>query len=206
MIAALLDGGDLGSGYMPGLRYTRQQLADVGAGLTALRSGLEQVEAQSAMLAAIPGAFSDLRAALIVLRDGGIVGGQPFPGLGTTSAGLNDLADGLAQAEAGLAGSAGELGMLEDVPTLIGDLRSALAALGHGGELQGQYVPGISTTAGALRETAAGLGEGVDGIREGEAITEAMSAAADAYTSFLGLPENAEGHLSFLFKLDGVSK
>jgi hypothetical protein len=33
-----------------------------------------------------------------------------------------------------------------------------------------------------------------------------MSAAADAYTSCLGLPDGAEGHLSFLFKLDGVKR
>ena len=146
-----------------------------------------------------------MRDALIVLRDGGVVSGQPFPGLEATRDGLHDLADGLAQAEAGVAGSTGDIAMLEDVPALIEDLRSTLVALGHGGEVQGMEIPGIDTTAAALNEMAAGLDSGLSEIREGEALTQAMKDAADAYTSFLGLPEGAEGHLGFLFKLDGVS-
>ncbi len=50
-----------------------------------------------------------------------------------------------------------------------------------------------------------GIGDGVTEAREGEALTEAMKRAADDYTSFLGLPEGATGHLSFLFKIEGVS-
>ena len=50
-------------------------------------------------------------------------------------------------------------------------------------------------------------GSGVDEMRKGEELMQAMkAAAADSYTSFLGLPDGAHGRVSFLFKLDGVSK
>lgn len=206
LLSALLDGGNLGAGFMPGLRYTREQLAGIATGLAGLKGGLEQLEAQSAGLFAIPGAFAQLKNALIVLRDGGAAGPQQLPGLATTSSGLDGLASGLGQAEAGLAGSAGQLSQLSGISALMKDLRSALEALGRGGTVQGRTLPGITTTIDALGTTADGLGSGVDDIREGEALMEAMKASAEAYTTFLGLPEGAEGHLSFLFKLDGVAK
>ena len=69
---------------------------------------------------------------------------------------------------------------------------------------QGQQLSGINTTIGGLGDMGDGIGDGVTEARRGEVLTEAMKRAADAYTSFLGLPEGAEGHLSFLFKVEGV--
>lgn len=208
LLGVLLDGGDPdGPGpqpAMPGLKYTRDTLAEVSDGIGALADGLAAIEAQSGALAGVPAAFGQLKAALIVLRDGGSVGGQTVPGLGTTRDGLTGVADGLGQAGAGLAGSAEDLAMLAEIPTMMSELSATLGALGRGGQVRGQHLPGISTTVGALSQIGSGLGGGVDDIRKGEALTKAMSAAADAYTSFLGLPEGATGHLSFLFKLDGV--
>lgn len=210
LLGVLIDGGDPdGPGpqpAMPGLKYTRDQLAEVANGMDALADGLAALEAQSGALAGVPAAFGQLKAALIVLRDGGSVGGQTVPGLGTTRDGLTGVADGLGQAGAGLAGSAEDLAMLAEIPAMMEELSVTLSALGRGGQVRGQHLPGISTTAGALTQIGSGLGGGVDDIRKGEALTEAMSAAADAYTSFLGLPDGAEGHLSFLFKLDGVKR
>lgn len=210
MLGALLDGGDLGAGYLPGLRYLRTQLVSIGDGLTGLRQGLEQLEANSAPLADVPAAFTQIKAALVVLRDGGDPDGPGpapiMPGLGTTADGLGDLAAGLGQASGGLAAASGDLGMLSDMPGMLDDLTSTLDALAHGGTVQGQVLPGIDTTVDALGETVSGLGDGVTDARQGEALMEAMSASADAYTSFLGLPAGATGNLTFLFKLDGVSK
>lgn len=204
MLSALLDGGDLGGGYMPGLRYTRDQLAAIADGMTQLADGLAQIEAQSAALTAIPAAFTQLRDALIVLRDGGTLGSEYLPGLDVTAQGLHGLADGLGAAAAGLAASSGDLAMLEDVPTLMGDLSAALDALSIGGELQGHYVPGISTTADGLTQMSDGLGEGLDEIRAGEALTDAMKRAAEEYDTFLGKPEGATGRLNFLIRLEGI--
>jgi putative membrane protein len=207
MIAALLDGGDLGAGYMPGLRYTRAQLAEVADGLAQLAGGLEALEdSLKTQLPAIPAAFTSIRDALLVLRDGGTLGERPFPGLGTVADGLTGLADGLAAAEDGLAGSAGDLEALAQMPAGIAQLTGTLRALAGGGSIGGRHVPGLSTTVDSLGQMSGGLGEGVEEIRKGEALQEAMSAAADAYTSFLGLPEGATGRLTFLFKLDGVKK
>jgi hypothetical protein len=190
--------------------YTRDSLAGVRDGLTALRLGLEQLEAESGMLGTIPTAFEQLKGALVVLRDGGDPDGSgpapSMPGLVTTAEGLAGIASGLAEAEAGLGGSAGDLALLADLPQMMDDLGSTLDALAYGGVLQGQYLPGLSTARDGLAAMSAGLVDGVDEARKGEALVDAMAAAADAYTSFLGLPEGASGHLSFLFKLDGVSK
>lgn len=194
----------------PGLPYLRTQLAEIGAGVTGLRTGLETMEAQAAGLGAIPGAFMQLKGALIVLRDGGDpdAGGPAplMPGLGATRDGLAGLASGLTQASDGFSSSSGSLALLAKMPTMMAELQATLDALANGGTLQGQMLPGIDTTVDALDQTAAGLGEGVDAAREGEALQQAMSDAADAYTSFLGLPEGATGHLSFLYKVAGVSE
>jgi putative membrane protein len=208
LLDVLLDGGDPdGSGpapAMPGLRTTRSSLHGIADGVAALADGLEQIESQSAALGAVPDAFLQLRQALVVLRDGGTVSGQALPGLGATRDGLTGVANGLSRAEAGLAGSAAELARLAELPVMMAELADTLDALARGGAVRGQHLPGLTTTSGALQQITSNLGWGVDDMREGEALTEAMSAAADAYTSFLGLPEGADGHLSFLYKLDGV--
>lgn len=210
LITVLLDGGDPdGPGpapAVPGLRETRDQLVGIGSGLTALEDGLSELETRSAALSAVPQAFEQLKSALVVLRDGGIVQGQQFPGLSTTTSGLKSIADGLSQASSGMSESATTLDTLGSLPAMMGDLRSALETLAQGGSLEGQELPGITTTVEALGEMAGGLGAGVDEMSEGEALVGAMKAAAANYTTFLGLPEGAVGHLSFLFKLDGVSK
>ena len=212
LLDVLIDGGDPdGPGpqpYMPGLNATRDSLAAIQGGLTAMRLGLEEFGAQAEELGGVPTAFAQLRSALIVLRDGGDpdgAGSAPsMPGLGTTRDGLVGIASGLAEAGSGLAGSAGELALLAEMPQMMGELRSTLDALAHGGSIQGQHLPGLTTASSGLGEMGTGLASGVDQMREGEALMSAMKASADAYTSFLGLPEGATGQLSFLFKLEGV--
>lgn len=213
LLGVLLDGGDpdgVGSQpFMPGLRSTRDSLAQIREGLTALRSGLEQLDAGTAGLTEVPGALGQLQTALVVLRDGGDPDGAglapEMPGLSATRDGLAGIADGLAQVAGGLQGQSADLAMLAEVPTMMGELKAALDALAGGGALQGQELPGIDTTIEGLGGMGDGLGEGVAEARKGEALTNAMKRAADAYTSFFGLPEGATGHLSFLFKIEGVS-
>ena len=204
-IAALLDGGGLGSGHIPGLRETRTRLDGVASGLADLESGLAQLEAQSASLSAVPQAFEELKAALVVLRDGGVVQGQPFPGLNTTARGLKGIADGLAQTSSGLSGSSATFDEFSSLPAMMDTLTSTLNAVARGGTTDGVKLPGITTTVDGLGKAAGGLKAGVDEMRKGEALLNAMKAAADRYKTFLGLLDGAQGHVSFLFKLDGVS-
>lgn len=206
ILSALLDGGDLGAGYVPGLRDTRDQLADVAAGLGALHGGLQALETQAAALGAIPGAMGDLRDALVLLRDGGMVGGEYLPGLGQTVSGAQGIADGLAQVNAGLGDASADLAQLEDVPALVAELDATLAALASGGSLEDTYLPGIDLTVKSLAEMASGLEGGLGDIRAGEALTAAMERAADGYDTFLGTPEGARGTLTFLLRLDGIGE
>lgn len=183
MLGMLIDGGDPdGAGpapYMPGLKATRASLVAIGDSLGTLRDGGDP--------------------------DG--AGPAPYmPGFVATKDGVADLASGLAQATAGLADSSADLSQLSSLPSMMGDLKSVLVTLAEGGRLQGRNLPGIDTTVDALSEVSGGLGDGADEMREGEAITEVMKIAAKGYTSFLGMPEGATGHLSFLYKVDGVSK
>jgi hypothetical protein len=128
-----------------------------------------------------------------------------MPGLATTTEGLADLASGIGQAAAGLDDSSGQFEMLDEVPAMMAELQSVLSALADGGTVKGSELPGIDTTVEALDEMGAGLGDGIAEARKGEALTDAMKRAADGYTSFLGSPDGAVAHLSFLFKIEGVS-
>jgi uncharacterized phage infection (PIP) family protein YhgE len=213
LLSILLDGGDPdGPGpqpVMPGLRDTLDSLVQIHEGLTGLRQGLEALEAQAGSLSAVPAAFEELKGALVVLRDGGDPDGAGpapvMPGLATTTEGLADLASGIGQAAAGLDDSSGQFEMLDEVPAMMAELQSVLSALADGGTVEGSELPGIDTTVEALDEMGAGLGDGIAEARKGEALTDAMKRAADGYTSFLGSPDGAVAHLSFLFKIEGVS-
>ena len=206
MLDALRDGGTLAGTPMPGLVTTRKSLAELAQGLAQAEAGLGAIVEQAGALSAVPQAFEQLKGALVVLRDGGLVQGQQFPSLKTTASGLNGVASGLRQASSGLASSTATFDKLSSLPKMMTELISTLDAVAHGGKVQGQMLPGISTTVDALSEISSGLATGVGQMREGEALVDAMKAAADSYTSFLGLPEGATGDVSFMLKLDGISK
>ncbi len=189
---------------VPGITTTRDGLVELSAGLGETAAGLDQLAEESKALEQIPAEFGQLTQALVVLRDGGEVQGQQLPGLVDTKAGLEGLAFGLNELEGGLAGSADQLGMLEELPATFDALASTLTALRDGGTLMGQYVPGIKTTESALDEIAGGMAEGVDEAAAGEALLDTMDAAAESYDSFLGKPEGAEGRVRFIMKLEGV--
>lgn len=206
MLDILRDGGEVGGQAVPGLVTTRGTLDELARGLAQTEAGLQALEEQTGALSAVPQAFGQLKGALVVLRDGGQLQGQQFPGLKTTASGLGGVADGLNQVSTGLSGSAASFEQLSSLPKMMSELVSTLDAVAHGGKLKGQTLPGITTTVQALTEISNGLGTGVNEMREGQELVDAMKAAADSYTSFLGLPEGAEGEVSFMLKLDGISK
>jgi putative membrane protein len=189
---------------VPGITTTRDGLADLSAGLGEIAAGLDQLAEESTALEEIPAEFEQLVGALKVLRDGGEAQGQQLPGLTETKTGLEGVAFGLNELESGLAGSADQFAEVEQLPQQLDLLRSTLVALRDGGTLMGQFVPGIKTTESALKEIAGGMAEGIDEAAAGEALVETMDAAAEAYDSFLGKPEGAEGRVRFIMKLEGV--
>jgi putative membrane protein len=207
MIASALDTQTPAPGVeVPGLHGVRADLYQSWVGLDRLATGLAQVSAQAQALNAIPGAFSDLRDALVVLRDGGLVGGQPFPGFGDTVAGLQGVSAGLSEMSGGLEESEDLLADLETLPQDMAQLVDTLEALRSGGELEGTYLPGVATTVESLEAMSDGLAEGVNEARAGEALTGVMEDAADSYDTFLGKPRGAAGRVRFVMKLPGIVK
>lgn len=205
----MLDGlrdGDPAMGLPYGLTDTRDRLAEVSAGLTGIADALDAIAAGSQQLSTLPAQFEQLTGALKVLRDGGSVQGQQLPGLTATRAGLAQLATGIDGVGSGIGSTAAALGPLAELPTMLEDLRSVLLALSEGGTVQGHDIPGVSMTVEGLQKMSAGLGEGIDEIELGKKTLDLMEKAADAYDTFLGVPEGATGDVRFIFRLDGIAK
>lgn len=204
LLDALRSGGVVGGQPIPGLSDTRAAVASIAQGLQQTEGGLTAIAAQAGALAQVPAAFEQLKAALVVLRDGGAVAGQQMPGLKTTRDSALQLADGIGQMTDGVEGQAAAFEDLADAASMLEDLKAALSALAVGGTVQGRDLPGLDTSARGLRALSDGLRGGVGDVRRGEAITDAMKQAADEYTSFLGLPEGATGRLTIMYRIEGV--
>ncbi len=100
MIDALRS-GDATAGMPYGLDYTSAQLAGISYGLGQIASAMGTITAESAPLETFPAEMDALVASLKALRDGGVVTGQPLPGLVTTKSGLEGVAFGLVRAGCG---------------------------------------------------------------------------------------------------------
>lgn len=207
IINALISGGDIpGQGYLPGLRETRSNLQQISEGLADLISGLQEICEQAAFLNQVPEAFTSLKNSLQSLKDGGSLNGSYLPGLSFTLQGLQGISHGLKQMETGLSEMNNEMSTLEDLPASIVELKSGLTALAEGGYLQGHFLPGLTTVKDALNQTSKGLGEGLEEMRRGKAIKEAMEREAEKYDTFLGKPNGAQGRVRFIFKIKGIEK
>lgn len=204
LLDALRSGGVVGGQPIPGLADTRAAVAALAQGLQQAEDGLTAIAAQAGALAQVPAAFEQLKAALVVLRDGGVVAGQQTPGLKTTRDSVLQLADGIGQMSAGLDAQAGTFEDLADAASMLEHLKSALSALASGGTVQDHDLPGLDTSANGLKALSDGLRGGVRDVHRGEAISDAMKRAADAYTSFLGLPEGASGRLTIMYRIEGI--
>jgi|Deesub1362A_J573_1020465.scaffolds.fasta_scaffold01688_12 putative membrane protein len=207
MITTLTSGGNVpGQGYLPGLNDTESNLEDTSNALTDLINNLQVITQQAEALNEVPGAFASLKDSLIALRDGGEFNGVQMPGLKSTLEGLRGVSSGLQEMEKGFSGIDSELEEFEQIPEVMTELRGTLVALRDGGKFMGQFLPGITTTEEALEETVSGLGEGLEEMRKGEAIKDAMEKEAQNYDTFLGKPDGAKGRVRFILKTEGVEK
>lgn len=205
MLAALRD-GDSAMGLPYGLADTRDSLAEISVALTEAASALEGLAVAAQPLEDLPAQFDALEAALVTLRDGGVVQGRQLPGLVTTRQGLRGVAAGIDQVGTGIGAAADALAPLEELPAMLGELRSVLLALRDGGTVRGTPLPGISTTVEGLGAMSSGLAEGIDDLRLGQEQLDLMEQSAAEYDTFLGKPEGATGEVRFLFKLDGIAR
>ncbi len=203
MLSALRD-GDPAMGMEYGLADTRDGLQGVSDGLAPLIGSLESLAAGAAPLAGLPGQFDALAAALITLRDGGMVQGRQLPGLTSARSGLGDVASGIDQVGDGIGTAADALAPLEELPGMLDRLRETLFAIRDGGQVEGSELPGISRTVEGLTAMSDGLAEGIDESSLGEVVVGLMERAAEEFDTFLGKPEGATGDVRFIFKLDGI--
>jgi hypothetical protein len=203
MLGALRD-GDPALGLPLGLSDTRDSLQKISAGLTGVAGSLTDLAAASRPLEGLPAQFDALEAALRTLRNGGLVQGRQIPGLVTTRAGIAGVVTGIDQVGTGIGTAAAALAPLEELPGMLGELRSVLLAVSDGGSIRGNELPGISTTIDGLEAMSAGLSEGIDELTIGREVVDRMERAAGGYDTFLGKPEGATGEVRFIIKLDGI--
>ncbi|GAB4279378.1 MAG: hypothetical protein Kow0056_12460 [Coriobacteriia bacterium] len=206
MLSALVDGSVVGTAAVPGVPALVTSLHDLSTGLGQTADGLDAIAAQAVMLNDVPTAFERLHEGLVVLRDGGTVLGQQFPGLGETVAGLAEVSGGVGEMAQGVAQNEDLLADIETLPEDMDLLVQTITALRDGGELEGVYLPGVTTTAESLAAMGEGLADGVTEARVGEGLTEVMEDEAAAYDTFLGKPEGAKGRVRFVMKLPGIQK
>jgi hypothetical protein len=203
MLGALRD-GDPALGLPYGLTDTRDNLQETSLGLTGIAASLSDLAAASRPLEGLPAQFDALEAALRTLRNGGLVQGRQIPGLVTTRAGLSGVVSGIDQVGTGIGTAAAALAPLEELPGMLGELRSVLLAVSDGGAIRGTRLPGISTTIDGLEAMSAGLSGGIDELAMGQEVVDRMELAAEGYNTFLGKPEGASGEVRFIIKLDGI--
>ncbi len=206
MIDALRS-GDAGLGLPYGLDYTSAQLHGISNGLGQIASAMATITAQAQPLEDFPAQMDALKDSLVVLRDGGVVAGQPLPGLVETKAGLEGIAAGLAEMEAQLTESADDFEMLAELPASLTELQDTLLALRDGGTVQGLELPGLSTTKEGLDQMSVGIVEGLGEANLGEATVDAMEKTADEYDTFLGKPDTVEtSDVRFLYKMTAIGE
>jgi hypothetical protein len=205
MLGALRD-GDSALGLPYGLTDTRDNLQEISTGLTGIAGALGDLAVASQPLEGLPAQFDAIEAALRTLRNGGLVQGRQLPGLVTNRAGLSGVVTGIGQVGTGIGTAAEALAPLEELPGMLGELRSVLLAVSDGGTVRGNRLPGVSTTIEGLEAMSAGLSEGIDELTMGQEVVDRMELAAEGYDTFLGKPEGATGEVRFIIKLDGIEQ
>lgn len=207
LIDILLNGGAIQPGTtLPGLTSITASLDEISTGLEVSINSLKQIHSQSNMLSEIPASFEELKNSLILLRDGGSVKGVYMPGIKNTYNNLEQLQNGLSEITAGLNNATTSLKQIEEIPLILTELSSTLHSLNKGGYFNGQFLPGITTTEESLEEMSAGVGSGLEEIRYGNNLKDAMKKQAEEYDTFLGASEEAESRVRFIFKIEKIEK
>lgn len=204
LIDTVLNGGEPVPGMtLPGITSITASLQEISSGLDSTIYGLQLLKDSAADIEQLGAQLNELVASLKVLRDGGIVQGTEMPGLVTVKEGLTGVSAGLNEISGGIGEMANGMSQLEELPDMMAMLTDSLKALRDGGVIEGQFVPGISTTVESLDMMKEGIGTGLEEMRRGEAVQEAMKEQAELYNTFLGTynaPEY-ESRLRFIFKV-----
>lgn len=204
LIDILLNGGELVPGSpLPGITSITASLQEISDGLDSTIYGLQLLKDSASDIEQLGVQLDELTASLKVLRDGGLVQGVEMPGLTALYSGLTGVSSGLGEISSGIGAMESGMSQLDELPEMMAVLTDSLKALRDGGVVQGQYVPGISTTVESLEMMKDGVGTGLDEMRRGEAVQDAMKEQAELYSTFLGTcsePEY-ESRVRFIFKV-----
>ncbi len=206
-IESLINGGDIpGQGDLLGLKDVKSNLENISRGLNELINGLQAISEQAVTLNQIPEAFKNFKSSLETLKNGGNLNSNYLPGLKFTLEGLKGISNGLEKMEKGLSGMNSKMNKLGNVSDLMTEFKEVLNALAEGGGFRGHHLPGLNTVGNALKQTSGGLGKGLEEMRKGKAIKEAMENEAENYDTFLGKPDGAQGRVRFIIKISGIEK
>ncbi|MCX8007934.1 MAG: hypothetical protein N3B11_07505 [Coriobacteriia bacterium] len=167
------------------------QVRSSNASLLALAQDRAAAYPTDTQLAALAAGLAQQQALLDALRTGGVVGGQPVPGLADTRAAVAGLAQGLRQTADGMAAIASQAAALGQVPAAFEQIKAALVTLRDGGAVAGQQMPGLTDTLDAARRLAAGL----DAVTAG---LEAQSGTLDDLADAAGMLSELKSALSAL--------
>lgn len=196
-----------------GLTAQASEINNLKVSLNAVIYSLDQIIAaldlisnQAQSLNQIPGAFEDIRQSLIVIINGGNIGGSYLPGLKTTSESIEQISIALGQSSSTISDIGGQFEALSELPQMLLKLKEMLIAVQRGGVFEGNYLPGLNKTEEVLGEMATGVGEGLEEIRFGTTLKEVLQKEAENYDTFIGKPENATGRVRFILKVEGIKK
>ncbi len=196
-----------------GLSAQRSELNNLKAGLNAIIISLDEVVAATDLISSqsqsfnqIPAAFEEIRKSLIAIINGGNIGGSNLPGLRTTSERVKQISIALGQSSSAISKIGGQFEALSEIPQMLLVLKETLIALQSGGILQENYLPGLKQSEDALNEMATGVGEGLEKIRFGTSLKEVLQKEAENYDTFIGKPENANGRVRFILKIEGIKR
>ncbi|MDI6692317.1 MAG: hypothetical protein QMD76_03280 [Anaerosomatales bacterium] len=177
-VAQAHDGAEQVVSLLDGQIAVLDQIRTSNASLLALAQDRAAAYPTDPQLAALAQGLAQQQALLDALRSGGVVGGQPIPGLSDTRAAVAQLAAGLQQTEDGLAAVAQQAGALAQVPAAFAQLKAALLVLRDGGVVQGQQMPGLVTTRDSALQLADGLGQMSSGLESSAGTLSELAGAA----------------------------
>lgn len=170
---------------------------------------------------------------ITAVTDGGDVGFDYMPGLNEAKSDLEAISTGLASSISGLKAISAEAKLLNEIPAAFSAIKQSLIVLREGGTIKGITMPGLTATLDGLRGLSSGLSsmesgfssmggelgglesltgslsgfeDTIEEIRAREALADKMREEADAYDSFLGKPDGADGRVRFLLRLDAIKK
>ena len=168
-LRALVNGGRENGMPFEGMGSTSKTLELLAKRIQDGKEGLDSLNTFNEKANSMFTALDRLKQALKVLAEGGLLEGRLVPGLNKAGEGLAMAKDGVATMRQGLGAAEGQRGLLGKAREGLGLLRTVFAVLLHGGDIEGQNVPGLDTAGSGLAKIGDGLEQATGGFEQSKA-------------------------------------